>query len=306
MKKKLFVAGHNGMVGSAICRLNSEYELITYDKKDLNLKSQLTVEYAIKQSAPDIVIICAAKVGGIHANNTYPAEFIYDNLIIQSNIIHGSFINGVKNLIFLGSSCIYPKQAPQPIKEEHLLTSPLEPTNEAYAIAKIAGLKMCQHYRKQYGVSYHSVMPTNLYGLNDNYHPENSHVIPGLIRRFYEAKINNLPEVVMWGTGTPLREFLYVDDLAHIILDLIKIDALPDWVNIGSSYEYSIAETANMIKEVVGYTGNIVNDLSKPDGTPRKKLDISLLESLISPQYTDFYTGLQTAYADFLKGNSRR
>lgn len=306
MKKKLFVAGHKGMVGSAICRLNTEYDIVTYDKAVLDLKSQITVDYILRQEKPDTVIICAAKVGGIHANSTYPAEFIYDNLMIQTNIINSSYNHNVKNLIFLGSSCIYPKHAPQPIKEEHLLTSSLEPTNEAYAIAKIAGLKMCQHYRKQYGVNYHSVMPTNLYGPNDNYHSENSHVIPGLIRRFHEAKINNLPEVVMWGTGTPLREFLYVDDLARIIFNLIKLDNLPDWINVGSPYEYSIADTANMIKEVVGYTGKIVNDTSKPDGTPRKKLDISLLESLVEFQYTDFREGLQTAYADFLKDSTRK
>lgn len=306
MKKKLFVAGHNGMVGSAICRLNNEYEIITFDRKELNLKDQLTVNYVLKEHKPDIVIICAAKVGGIHANNTYPAEFIYDNLMIQSNIINSSFNNGVKQLMFLGSSCIYPKHAPQPIKEEHLLTSQLEPTNEAYAIAKIAGLKMCQYYRKQYGVNYHSVMPTNLYGPNDNYHPENSHVIPGLIRRFHEAKINNLPEVVMWGTGTPLREFLYVDDLARVIFDLLKLDNLPNWINIGSPYEYTIADTANMIKEVVGYEGAIVQDASKPDGTPRKKLDLSLLDSLVKIQYTEFREGLQAAYTDFLKDSTRK
>lgn len=306
MKKKLFVAGHNGMVGSAICRLNTEYELIIFDRKELNLKDQQTVDYALRISKPDVVIICAAKVGGIHANNTYPAEFIYDNLIIQSNIINSSFRHDVNQLLFLGSSCIYPKHAPQPIKEEHLLTSSLEPTNEAYAIAKIAGLKMCQYYRKQYGVRYHSVMPTNLYGPNDNYHLENSHVIPGLIRRFHEAKINNLSEVVMWGTGTPLREFLYVDDLAKVILDLLKLDNLPDWINIGSPYEYSITDTANTIKEVVGYTGNIVQDTSKPDGTPRKKLDISLLDSLVKVQYTEFREGLQAAYADFLKDSTRK
>jgi len=216
--KKLFVAGHKGMVGSAVCRTNSDYELITFDKKELNLRDQLTTDFAIRQSKPDLVIICAAKVGGIHANNTYPADFIYDNLIIQSNIINSSYKHGVEKLLFLGSSCIYPKFAEQPIREDSLLTSSLEPTNEAYAIAKIAGLKMCQYYRKQYGVNYHSAMPTNLYGTNDNYHPENSHVIPGLIHRFHEAKEKNLPEVKIWGSGTPKREFLFVDDLAKICL----------------------------------------------------------------------------------------
>jgi GDP-L-fucose synthase len=312
-KPKIYVAGHNGMVGSAILRIlekQKDVNLITRSRTELDLTNQASVQDFFAKEKLDQVYIASAKVGGIHANNTYPAEFIYENIMIEANLINSAFLNGVKKLLFLGSSCIYPKFAQQPMKEEYLLTGLLESTNEPYAIAKIAGIKLCESYNRQYGdnygIDYRSVMPTNLYGIGDNYHSENSHVIPGLIRRFHEAKINNLPEVVMWGTGTPLREFLYVDDLARIILDLIKIDALPDWINIGSSYEYSIAETANMIKETVRYTGSIVNDLSKPDGTPRKKLDISLLESLIKPQYTDFRVGLQAAYADFLKDSTRK
>jgi GDP-L-fucose synthase len=289
------------MVGSAICRANDEYELITFDKKELNLKDQLTLDYAIKSSKPDVVIICAAKVGGIHANNTYPAEFIYDNIIIQSNIINSSYKHGVGRLLFLGSSCIYPKFASQPIVEESLLTSTLEPTNEAYAIAKISGLKMCQYYRKQYGVLYHSVMPTNLYGINDNYHPENSHVIPGLIHRFHESKVKNIPEVKIWGSGTPKREFLFVDDLAKICLELLKVENPPDWVNAGTDQEMTILELSQKIAKVVGYEGNILTGDSSMDGTPRKKLDCSLLKSMIKFEETPFEVGLELAYQDYKK-----
>lgn len=298
--KKLFVAGHNGMVGSAICRANTEYKLLTVPRQYVDFKNQSSVESYISQHKPDIVIICAAKVGGIHANSTYPAEFIYDNIMIQSNIINSSFNNGVERLLCLGSSCIYPKFASQPIKEESLLTSFLEPTNEAYAIAKIAGLKMCQHYRKQYGVMYHSVMPTNLYGINDNYHPENSHVIPGLIYRFHKAKIEKSPEIKIWGSGTPKREFLFVDDLAKICLDLIKIENPPDWINIGTDQELTILELAQKISKVIGYEGDIITGDPKMDGTPRKKLDCSLLKSFINFEETLLDDGLPICYNDFL------
>ena len=294
------------MVGSAICRANTEYELITFDKKDLNLKDQLTVDYAIKVSKPDAVIICAGKVGGIHANNTYPAEFIYDNLMIQSNIINSSYKHGVSRLLSLGSSCIYPKLAPQPMTEDCLLTSTLEPTNEAYAIAKIAGLKMCQYYRKQYGVTYHSAMPTNLYGLNDNYHPTNSHVIPGLIHRFHEAKINQLPEVQIWGSGTPKREFLFVDDLAKICLNLLKVENPPDWVNVGTDQEVSILELAQKISKVVGFEGNITTGDPAMDGTPRKKLDCTLLKSMVQFEETSFEQGLNISYQNYLQNKNGR
>jgi GDP-L-fucose synthase len=304
--KKLFVAGHKGMVGSAICRSNTEYELITFDKKDLNLKDQLTVDFAIRETKPDVVVICAAKVGGIHANNTYSAEFLYDNLMIQSNIINSSYKHGVSRLLFLGSSCIYPKFAPQPMTEDCLLTSKLEPTNEAYAIAKIAGLKMCQHYRKQYGVTYHSAMPTNLYGLNDNYHPENSHVIPGLIHRFHEAKTSGAPEVKIWGSGTPKREFLFVNDLAKICLDLLKVENPPDWVNVGTDQELSILELAQKISKVVGYQGDITTGDPAMDGTPRKKLDCNLLKSMIQFEETSFEQGLSISYQDYLQNKNGR
>jgi len=299
--KKLFVAGHNGMVGSAVCRANTEYELITFDRKDLDLTSQITVDYVIKTFKPDAVIICAGKVGGIHSNNTYPAEFIYDNLIIQSNIINSSYRHGVSRLLALGSSCIYPKFAPQPLTEDSLLTSTLEPTNEAYAIAKIAGLKLCQYYRKQYGVTYHSAMPTNLYGLNDNYHPENSHVIPGLIHRFHQAKVEGLPEVKIWGSGTPKREFLFVDDLAKICLNLLKVENPPDWVNVGTDQEMSILELAQKIGKVVGYEGSITTGDPSMDGTPRKKLDCTLLKSMIQFEETPFDRGLEISYEDYKK-----
>jgi len=299
MKKRLFVAGHKGMVGSAICRVNTEYDLITFDKKDLNLKDQLTVDFAIRETKPDVVVICAAKVGGIHANNTYPAEFIYDNLMIQSNIINSSYKYGVGRLLFLGSSCIYPKFSPQPMTEDCLLTSTLEPTNEAYAIAKIAGLKMCQYYRKQYGVTYHSAMPTNLYGLNDNYHPENSHVIPGLVHRFHQAKTQGLAEVKIWGSGTPKREFLFVEDLATICLELLKVENPPDWVNVGADQEISILELAKKISKVVGYEGVIVTGDPSMDGAPRKKLDCTLLRSMIQCNETSFESGLEIIYQDY-------
>jgi GDP-L-fucose synthase len=306
MNKKLFVAGHNGMVGSAICRYNTEYDLITFDKKDLDLMDQKNVDEAIKKSKPDLVIICAAKVGGIYANKTYPAEFLYNNLIIQSNIINSSYQHGVERLLFLGSSCIYPKFAPQPISENDLLTSPLEETNEGYAISKIAGLKMCKYYREQYGITYHSVMPTNLYGINDNIHPENSHVIMGLMNRIYDAKINNLEYVEIWGSGKPKREFLFVDDFAKICFDLLKIQNPPDWINVGSDQEITIFDLANKISKLIGFEGYIKTGNPKMDGTPRKKLNCTLLKSLVSFDETPLDKGLEVSYQYFLEQKNRR
>ena len=297
---KLFVAGHKGMVGSAICRFNTEYDIITVDKSDLDLRNQAEVDSFIKFAKPDKVVICSAKVGGIHANNTYPADFIYDNLMIQSNIINSAYKYKIQRLLFLGSSCIYPKFAPQPIPEDALLTSPLEPTNEAYALAKIAGLKMCQYYRKQYGVTYHSAMPCNLYGKNDNYHPQNSHVIPGLIHRFHCANIDGLEEVHIWGSGTPLREFLFVDDLAQVCLKLLDIPNPPDWVNVGTTQEVTILDLAKMIAKVVGYKGEIKTGDPALDGTPRKKVDCSLLHSLMDFKETTLVEGLTVSYKDYL------
>jgi GDP-L-fucose synthase len=300
--KNVYIAGHRGMVGSAILNeLKSlSINVIQKSSKDLDLRNQNDTNKWLSYCKPDAVVIAAAKVGGIHANNTYPAEFLYDNLLIASNLIHASFLNNVKKLIFLGSSCIYPKYANQPIKESELLTNSLEPTNEAYAIAKIAGIKLCEFYKKQYGVDYHSLMPCNLYGIGDNYHPENSHVLPGLIRRFHEAKIKNSKEVVVWGSGTPLREFLFSKDLAKFVVRFLNMNNIPNIINIGSDYEFSIKELAEMVKDVVGFEGELIFDTSKPDGTPRKKMDNSLLKSLIEVEYTDFKLGLKLAYNDFL------
>lgn len=279
---KIYVAGHRGMVGSAIVR-NLEAKgytnIIGKTSNELNLMRQEEVERFFEEERPDYVFLAAAKVGGIHANNTYPAEFIYNNLMIESNIIHCAYKYGVTKLLFLGSSCIYPKMAPQPIKEEYLLTGPLEPTNEAYAIAKISGIELCKFYRRQYGCDFISAMPTNLYGINDNFDLETSHVLPALIRKFHEAKMNDEKEVVMWGTGKPKREFLYVDDLADACVHLMNNYSDEIHVNVGTGEDVEIRELAQIIKEVVGYEGEIVNDLSKPDGTPRKLLDVSLLES---------------------------
>ena len=301
--KKLFIAGHKGMVGSAMLRFCKDYEPITVDKSKVDLRNQEQVSNFIADTKPDKVIICAAKVGGIHANNTYPAEFIYDNLMIQTNIINSSYQNGVTQLLFLGSTCIYPKFSPQPMKETCLMDGQLEPTNEAYAIAKIAGIKLCEFYRKQYGVRYHSVMPTNLYGLNDNYHPQNSHVLPGLMRKLYEAKQRGDQEYQIWGSGTPRREFLYADDLAKICYKLLELDSPPDLVNIGSDNELTILELTKLICDTVGFTGNILTGDPKLDGTPRKKTDCSLLKSLISYQETPFQEGLQKVYEDFLSSS---
>ncbi len=280
---KIYIAGHNGMVGSAIVRKLKEdgfTNLVTRTSKQLDLRNQLAVTDFFKINKPEYVFLAAAKVGGIHANDTYPAEFLYDNLMIESNIIHQSYVSGVKKLMFLGSSCIYPKFAEQPIKENSLLTGSLEPTNEWYAIAKISGLKLCQAYNKQYGTKFVSVMPTNLYGINDNYHPDNSHVLPALIRRLHDAKVADKKEVVMWGTGKPLREFLFADDLADACVFLMDNYDENEHINVGSEEEITIKDLANVVATVVGYTGKITNDTSKPDGTPRKLMDSSKLFGL--------------------------
>jgi len=302
--KKLLVLGARGMVGSALVRSaqGREYsEILAPTSGELDLCNQLETFSYMQKHEPDVVIVAAAKVGGIHANNTYPADFLYQNMMIAANSIEGAHRAGVKRLLFLGSSCIYPKFAPQPMPEDCLLTSELEPTNEAYAIAKIAGLKLCQNYRAQYGVLYHSLMPTNLYGPGDNYHPENSHVIPALIRRFHEAKIAEANSVTIWGSGCPRREFLHVDDLANACFHVLDLDDPDHWVNAGCGKDLSILELAHKIAEVVGFDGQIVTDATKPDGTPRKLLDISALESSGWSPCVKLETGLREAYADFCR-----
>ncbi len=300
-KSKIYVAGHRGMVGSAVVRrLQKEgfENLVLRTSKELDLRNQQAVEGFFALEKPDYVFLAAAKVGGILANNTYRAEFIYDNLMIQNNVIHQAWKNEVTKLMFLGSSCIYPKMAPQPLKEEYLLTGLLEPTNEPYAIAKIAGIKLCDAYRAEYGCNFISVMPTNLYGPNDNYDLHNSHVLPALIRKFHEAKINNEPQVTVWGTGTPLREFLHVDDLADACLFLMKEYNEPGFVNIGSGTDISIAGLAEMVKEIVGYQGKIVYDSSKPDGTPRKLMDVTKLKKLGWQSTISLRDGIGKVYAE--------
>jgi len=290
------------MVGGAIVRRfqrESGVTLLLRSRKELDLTSQAAVEAFYAAEKPDVAIIAAAKVGGIHANNTYPAEFLFENLAIAANTIHGAYKAGVKRLLFLGSSCIYPKLAPQPMPEDCLLTSSLEPTNEAYAIAKITGLKLCQYYRKQYGVLFHSGMPTNLYGPGDNYHPQNSHVLPALIRRFHEAKESGLPEVVAWGTGKPMREFLHVDDLADASAFLLKLENPPDWINIGTGTDVTIKELTETVASVTGFKGRIIWDASKPDGTPRKLMDVSRLTGLGWKAKIGLRDGVEKAYASF-------
>ena len=291
------------MVGSALVREANQrgnHEVLTATRNELNLLDQKAVLSWLHENKPDQVIIAAAKVGGIHANSTYPAEFIYENLAIASNLIEGSRQAGVNRVLFLGSSCIYPKMAPQPMPEDCLLSSPLELTNEAYAVAKIAGLKMCQHYRAQYGLMYHSAMPTNLYGPGDNYHPENSHVIPGMIRRFHEAKERGDQTVTIWGSGTPKREFLHTDDLAAACFHLMTLENPPDWANVGVGQDLTIFELADLIAKTVGFAGEILTDPSKPDGTPRKLLDISTIKETGWAPQVDFSEGLTAAYRDFL------
>lgn len=305
--QRIYIAGHRGMVGSALvraCGAAGCENLITATSGELDLRNQAATSEFIAREKPDTVIIAAAKVGGIHANNTYPAEFLYDNLLIASNLIHAAFENRVPRLLFLGSSCIYPKFADQPISESALLTGPLEPTNEAYAIAKIAGLKLCEFYRKQYGCLYHSAMPCNLYGPGDNYHPENSHVIPALIRRFHEAKQRNDSETVLWGTGTPLREFLFSDDLARACLHLLGLEDPPSLVNVGAGHDMSIRSLAELVARTVGFEGKLVQDPSRPDGTPRKLMDSSLIQSLGWSPQTSIEEGLRISYEDFLQRES--
>ena len=302
---KIFITGHLGMVGSALVRAaerNQSGEVLTATRAELDLTNQQAVDDYINEQQPDVVIVAAAKVGGIHANETYPAEFIYENLAIASNLVHSSYRAGVGRLLFLGSSCIYPKFAPQPMPESCLLQSELEPTNEAYAIAKIAGLKLAQYYRKQYGVMFHSAMPTNLYGPGDNYHPENSHVLPALIRRFHEARVSGAETVTIWGTGKPRREFLHVDDLAEACFHLLNEENPPDWVNLGTGEDIAIIELASLVADIVGFNGGIETDPSKPDGTPRKLLDVSLMDSLGWKAKIQLRDGIEAAYQDFHRG----
>ena len=306
---KIYVAGHRGMVGSAIVReLNrlGYFNLIVRTSAELDLRNQAAVESFYQQEKPDYVFVAAAKVGGILANNTYRAEFLYDNLCIQNNLIHNAHVVGVKKLLFLGSSCIYPKLAPQPLKEEYLLSGYLEPTNEPYAIAKITGIKMCEAYRDQYGCNFISAMPTNMYGPNDNYHPENSHVLPALIRKFHEAAENNSPEVVVWGDGTPMREFLYADDLANALVYLMLNYDEKEFVNVGYGSDITIGDLAKMIGEIVGFKGEIVFDASKPNGTPKKLMDSGRLFATGWQPKTHLKEGISLAYEDFLAKHSKK
>ena len=305
---KIYVAGHRGMVGSAIVRTLEKQgykNIIKRTSKELDLRRQDKVEEFFATEKPNYVFLAAAKVGGILANSEAPADFMYDNMILEMNVIHAAFQNKVKKLMFLGSSCIYPRMAPQPMKESCLLTSELEKTNEAYALAKISGLKYCEYLNKQYGTDYISVMPTNLYGPNDNYHPEHSHVLPALIRRFHEAKVNNLDKVIIWGTGKSLREFLYVDDLAEACVYLMNTYSDNETVNLGTGKELTIKELAELIKKIIGFKGEITFDPSKPDGTPRKLLDVSKLKKLGWHYKTELEDGIKLAYDDFLHNNVR-
>jgi GDP-L-fucose synthase len=301
--KRLFIAGHRGMVGSALVReagKRGDFEVITAGRHRVDLCDQSETFGFLAAEKPDVVIIAAAKVGGIHANATYPADFIYENLAIAANCVEGCRQAGVGRVLFLGSSCIYPKLAPQPMPEDCLLTGPLEVTNEAYAIAKIAGLKLCQHYRAQHGLTYHSAMPTNLYGPGDNYHPEHSHVIPGLIRRFHDARRSGAESVTIWGTGMPRREFLHVDDLASACFHLLELADPPDWVNVGVGEDVTILELAGLVAKTVGFEGRIETDPSKPDGTPRKLMDVSRIRATGWSPSISLEAGLADAYRDFL------
>ena len=305
---KIYVAGHRGMVGSAICRAleaQGYTNLIKRTSKELDLRDQQAVEEFFRAEKPDYVFLAAAKVGGILANNEAPADFMYDNMILEMNVIHSAWKNGVKKLMFLGSSCIYPRLAPQPMPESCLLTSSLEQTNEAYALAKISGLKYCEYLNRQYGTDYISVMPTNLYGPNDNYHPQHSHVLPALIRRFHEAKEAGAPTVTCWGTGAPLREFLYVDDLADACVYLMTTYSGNETVNLGTGKELTIRQLTELVAKVVGYTGEILWDPTKPDGTPRKLLDVTKLEKLGWHYKTELEEGIRLTYQDFLHSEMR-
>jgi len=301
---RLFIAGHKGMVGSALVRRFQKekgVEMVLRDRRELDLLDQAKVFDFFKKEKPDQVIVAAAKVGGILANDTYPAQFIYENLALTAHCVEGAHRAGVKRLLFLGSSCIYPKLAPQPLREESLLTGPLEPTNEAYAVAKIAGLKLCQYYRKQYGVLYHSAMPTNLYGPGDNYHPKNSHVLPALILKFHEAKESGAPSVTLWGSGSPRREFLHVDDLAEACVFLLNLADPPDWVNVGLGEDVSIKELASWVAEAVGYQGAVEWDSSKPDGTPRKLMEVSRLKAAGWRARIALKEGIRKTYQNYLE-----
>ncbi|MCF8341247.1 MAG: GDP-L-fucose synthase [Chitinophagaceae bacterium] len=303
---KIYIAGHRGMVGSALHRnllADGFTNFVVKTSSELDLRNQEAVARFFEEEKPEYVFLAAAKVGGILANNTYRGAFLYENLMIQNNIIHSSYLNGVKKLLFLGSSCIYPKMAPQPLKEDYLLTGILEPTNEPYAIAKIAGIKMCDAYRSQYGCNFISVMPTNLYGPNDNYDLKNSHVLPAMIRKFHEAKVNNEPSVTIWGTGKPKREFLHADDLAAACVYLMQNYNEEGLVNIGTGEDVEIGELAEMVKKVVGFTGTIENDLSKPDGTPRKLMDVSKLHGFGWKHTIDLFEGLKSVYKEFQELN---
>jgi len=300
---KIYIAGHRGLVGSAIWRNLAEAgykNLIGRTRAELNLLNAPAVQQFFAAERPEFVFLAAAKVGGIHANNTQPASFIFENLQVQNNLIEAARLTGVKKLLFLGSSCIYPKLAPQPLKEEYLLSGPLEPTNEWYAIAKIAGIKMCQAYRRQYGCDFISAMPTNMYGPNDNYDLQSSHVLPALIRKFHEAKVNRSTTVNCWGTGTPLREFLYADDLASACVFLMQHYSEEPFINVGSGSEISIRDLSELVKRIVGFSGEIIWDTSKPDGTPRKLMDSSRLFALGWKPKVDLATGIRLAYEDFL------
>lgn len=302
LQAPIYVAGHRGMVGSAIVRAleaRGHANVMTQTSSELDLRDQRAVHSFLEETRPTQVYLAAAKVGGIHANNTYKADFLYDNVMMEANVIEGSRRAGVEKLLFLGSSCIYPKHAPQPMSEDVLLTGALEPTNEPYAIAKIAGLKLCDAYRDQHGCNFISAMPTNLYGPGDNYHPENSHVLPALVRRFHEAKVNGASEVMCWGTGSPRREFLHVDDLAQACLHLMDVHNDAGWVNVGTGEDVTIKELAETVARVVGYEGELVWDTTKPDGTPRKLLDVSKMTALGWRATTPLERGIEAVYVDF-------
>ena len=304
---KIYIAGHKGMVGGAILRNLKKYgynNIIARTSAELDLRNQQAVQLFFEQEKPVYVFLAAAKVGGIMANNTYRADFLYQNLMIETNIIHAAYLAGVKKLMFLGSSCIYPKMAPQPLKEEYLLTGLLEATNEPYAIAKIAGIKMCEAYRDQYGCNFISVMPTNLYGIGDNYHPQNSHVLPALIRKFHEAKMNGEHTVTVWGSGTPLREFLFADDLAEACVFLMNNYNEKQFINIGTGEDLTIKELAVLVSKAVGFEGQLVFDTSKPDGTPRKLMDVTKLHKLGWKHHTTLEEGIKSAYLDFIQSTT--
>ena len=312
LNEKIYIAGHRGLVGSAIVRQLEERgftNLLMRTHKELDLTSQAQVQNFFQQEKPDYVILAAAKVGGIHANNTYPADFIYQNMMIEANVINSAYESEVKRLLFLGSTCIYPKEVEQPMREDALLTNVLEPTNEPYALAKIAGIKLCESYNRQHGTDFRSVMPTNLYGINDNFHPENSHVIPALMRRFHEAKVNNDSEVVVWGTGNAMREFLYVDDMAQASLFVLELDKqtykantqpMLSHINIGTGKDVTIREIAEIMKQVIGYKGKLTFDISKPDGAKRKLIDITRLKNMGWKYSVDLKTGLGKVYGWYL------